>query len=68
MTFLRMRTSIACLAAMLIAGAAFGGHVPAGGNLQEAIDSAAPGESITLEPGAITQEISNCLLRVEQPM
>ena len=28
-------------------------HVPAGGNLQQAIDAALPGDKITLEPGAI---------------
>jgi hypothetical protein len=27
--------------------------VPAGGNLQQAIDAAQPGDSITLEPGAL---------------
>jgi hypothetical protein len=28
-------------------------HVPAGGNLQQAIDAAQPGDTITLDPGAI---------------
>src|SRR5215510_6975849 len=28
-------------------------HVPAGGDLQQAIDAAQPGDTITLDPGAI---------------
>ena len=38
---------------VLVEGAALGVHVPAGGNLQTAIDNAQPGETITLEPGQI---------------
>jgi hypothetical protein len=36
-------------------------HVPAGGNLQQAIDAAQPGDTITLDPGAIY--MGNFILR-----
>ncbi len=41
-----------CLTAPFAAGQTVR-HVPAGGALQQAIDAAQPGDTITLEPGAL---------------
>lgn len=47
-----IRVAAILLAAVSAAAAQTTIHVPAGGNLQQAIDQAQPGDTITLEPGA----------------
>jgi hypothetical protein len=49
----RRRALVVFFTCVAISGPALAKHVPAGGDLQEAINSALPGETITLEPGTI---------------
>jgi hypothetical protein len=72
---MRLRPTLACVALLLALSAAGASvaspqltpqavAVPAGGNLQQAIDAARPGDTITLDPGATY--VGNFVLPVKQ--
>jgi len=72
---MRLRSTLACVALLLALSAAGASvaslqisaqaiAVPAGGNLQQAIDAARPGDTITLDPGATY--VGNFVLPVKQ--
>jgi len=72
---MRLRSTLACVALLLVLSAAGASvaslqisaqaiAVPAGGNLQQAIDAARPGDTITLDPGATY--VGNFVLPVKQ--